>query len=59
MGKQRKPYAKPTVTELTAEEVRRKLLGLVKRGDPNAKELMEKMFPEHFHKNPKHKKKSA
>ena len=59
MGKGRKPYVKPSVTELTAQEVRQKLLRLVKRGDPKAKELLEKMFPEDPHQGPRDKKKSA
>lgn len=59
MGKARKPYATPKVAELTAEQVKEKILRLVKKGDPAAKELLETMFPEAPHKNPKDKKKSA
>ena len=59
MGKERKPYTKPTVTELTAEQIKERILRLVKKGDPAAKELLEAMFPEDPHKNPKRKKKSV
>ena len=59
MGKARKPYAKPTVTELTPEQVKEKLLRLVKKGDPKAKELLEKMFPEDPQEKPNDSKKSA
>ena len=59
MGKERKPYTKPTVTELTAEQIKERILRLVKKGDPAAKELLEAMFSEDPHKNPKRKKKSV
>lgn len=59
MGKERKPYTKPTVTELTAEQIKERILRLVKKGDPAAKELLEAMFPEDPHKNPKRKEKSV
>lgn len=36
MGKAKKPYAKPEVTELTAEQAREKLIRLANRGDPKA-----------------------
>jgi hypothetical protein len=59
MVKPRKPYAKPTITELTPEQVKEKLLRLVKKGDLKAKELLEKMFPEDPQKKPTDKRKSA
>ena len=59
MAKERKPYVKPTVTQLTAEQVKEKHLRLVRKGDPKAKELLEKMLPEDPRTNPKRGKKSA
>ena len=59
MGNERKPYLKPAVTELTAEQVKEKLFRLIKKGDPKAKELLEKMFPKDPHNDPDNKRKSA
>ena len=42
----RRPYEKPTVTQLTPEQATLKLLGAVSDGDEGAKDLLEKMFPE-------------
>jgi len=59
----RKPYEKPTATQLTPEQAKQKLLHLVNRGDPEAKKLLEMMFPEEAQKeaqtDSKTKKKSA
>ena len=46
MGKVRKPYEKPTVTKLTPQQAKQKLLGLVNRGDEEVQKLLELMFPE-------------
>lgn len=42
----RRPYEKPTVTKLTPEQARLKLLGAVSDRDEVAKDLLERMFPE-------------
>jgi hypothetical protein len=42
----RKPYEKPTVTKLTPEEAKLKLIALANRGDEQAKEMLVMMFPE-------------
>jgi hypothetical protein len=46
MGKVRKPYEKPTVTKLTPQQAKQKLLGLVNRGDEELQKRLELMFPE-------------
>jgi hypothetical protein len=43
---QRKPYQKPTATKLSPEEAKLKLLDQACRGDQDAKELLNMMFPE-------------
>jgi hypothetical protein len=50
------PYEKPTVTKLTPEEAKAKLLDAANRGDQGAKDLLEMMSPE---EKTKDKKKSA
>lgn len=57
--KDRKPYGKPTVTKLTPEEAKLKLVHLANRGDEAAKELLEKMFPEEARKFSGSTRKSA
>ncbi len=52
----RKPYEKPTVTKLTPEEAKAKLLEAANKGDRGAKEHLEMMSHE---ENAKDKKKSA
>ncbi|MFZ1141096.1 MAG: hypothetical protein WCF26_20380 [Candidatus Sulfotelmatobacter sp.] len=44
--KRRKPYEKPTVTKLTAEEAKLKLIDHASRGDQGVKDILEMMFPE-------------
>jgi len=44
--KQRKPYQKPTATKLSPEEGKLKLLEHARRGDQEAKDLLNMMFPE-------------
>ena len=58
-AKTKKPYVKPTATELTHEQAKLKLLGHASKGDQGAKELLEMMFPETPRKDSKVKKKSA
>ena len=58
-AKARKPYVKPTATQLTREQAKLKLLGHATVGDQGAKELLEMMFPEGAQKESKAKKKSA
>jgi hypothetical protein len=55
--KTKKPYVKPTVTKLTDEQAKLKLLGLASTGDQGAKDLLE-MLPETPQKDSKGKKKS-
>jgi hypothetical protein len=43
-GKPRKPYQKPTVTKLTPEQSRLKLLGHAVQGHRGAMDLLELMF---------------
>jgi hypothetical protein len=42
--KLRKPYEKPTVTKLTPEEAKFKLIDLASRGSQGAKDLLEMIF---------------
>jgi hypothetical protein len=44
--KRRSPFEKPTVTKMTPEEAKLKLLDLAKKGDNGAKEMLEMMLPE-------------
>jgi hypothetical protein len=39
------PYEKPTVTKLTPEQAKLKLVSLASRGDQGAKDFLDKMFP--------------
>lgn len=58
-GKDRKPYEKPTITKLTPEGAKLKLLDLAQKGDEQAKDMLERMFPEEAKKLSHVKKKSA
>jgi hypothetical protein len=51
--KPRKPYEKPTVTQLTPEHAKLRLLGHASMGNRGAMELLEMMFPEAHPKTPK------
>jgi len=44
--KPRKLYEKPTVTKLTPEEAKFKLIDHASRGDQGSKDMLEMMFPE-------------
>lgn len=44
--KAKKPYVKPTITKLTPEQARLKLLGAASEGDEGAKDLLKLMFPD-------------
>ena len=44
-AKVRNPYEKPTVTKLTPEQAKLKLLGAATEGDEGAKDLLKLMFP--------------
>jgi hypothetical protein len=55
----RKPYEKPTVTQLTPEEAKLKLIDHASRGDKQAREMSVMSFPEEAQKLSKNKKKSA
>jgi hypothetical protein len=52
----RKPYEKPTVTKMNSEEAKRRLVHLVNKGDEDAKEMLQLMFPEEAKKQSKQKK---
>jgi len=58
-GSRRKPYEKPTVTQLTPEEAKLKLIDHASRGDEQAREMLVMTFPEEAQKLSKNKKKSA
>lgn len=58
-AKAKKPYEKPTVTKLTPEQAKLKLLGAASRGDQGAKDLLEMIFREVPPKDFKTEKKSA
>ena len=58
-AKHRKPYEKPIITKLTAEEVKLKLIEHARRGDQRAKETLEMVFPEEATKLSTGKKQSA
>jgi hypothetical protein len=47
----RKPYEKPTVTKLTSEEAKLKLVDHASRGDQGATDMLEMMFPEEAKKS--------
>ena len=55
----RKPYEKPSITKLTAEEVKTKLIDHARRGDRRAKEILQTVFPEARKNISTSKKKSA
>jgi hypothetical protein len=55
----RKPYQKPTATQLSKEDAKRKLIEHARRGDQGAKEMLEMMFPEEAQKLSTDQKKSA
>jgi hypothetical protein len=55
----RKPYEKPTLTQLTPEEAKLKLIDLVSRGDEQAKEMLVMILPDEAEKLSQRKKKSA
>ena len=55
----KKPYVKPTVTKLTDEQAKLKLLGHAIMGDQGAKDLLEEMFRETASRDSSSKRKSA
>jgi hypothetical protein len=57
--KARKPYERPTVTKLTPEQAKLKLLGHASMGNQGAKDLLELMFPDVPSKDSKAEKKGA
>jgi hypothetical protein len=57
--KKRKPYEKPSITKLSPEQAKLKLLERARGGNQAAKELLELMFPEDANKLSHDKKKSA
>jgi len=59
MAKIRKPYEKPSVTKLTPQQAEQKLLGLVNRGDEQAKKLLEMMRRKDAQNDSKDRDKSA
>ena len=61
MGKatHRKPYQPPTVTRLTPEEAKIKLVEHARNGDGEAMELLKLIFPEEAKKLSEAKAKSA
>jgi len=61
MGKatHRKPYQPPTVTRLTREEARIKLVEHARNGDREAMDLLKLIFPEEAKKLSEAKAKSA
>jgi hypothetical protein len=44
MGKLRLPHERPTAVELSPQQAKQELLGLVNRGDKRVKRLLELMF---------------
>lgn len=58
-GRRGKPYEKPTVTKLTREEAKLKLIDHASRGDQGAQDVLEEMFPEEAKKFVNSKKASA
>lgn len=61
MGKDKgpKPYERPTVTKLTSEEAKSKLVEHARNGDREAMDLLEIVFPEEARKLSENRKKSA
>jgi hypothetical protein len=59
IGKQRKPYEKPTAIKIAPEEAKRKLLDHARLGDQEAMRMLEMMFPEEAKKILEDRKKSA
>jgi hypothetical protein len=60
--KKRKPYERPTATQLSPDEAKAKLLRLADQGDQQAKEMLRTMFPDESQEtrdNSKDQKKSA
>jgi hypothetical protein len=57
--KAKKPYNKPTVTKLTTEQAKLKLLGHAVMGDQGAKDLLGMIFPERPTRDSKAMAKSA
>jgi hypothetical protein len=57
--KSRKPYERPTASRLTPEEARVRLLEHARKGDREAMNLLEMMFPEEAKKLTGNTKKSA
>lgn len=58
-NKARKPYEKPTLTPLTPEEAKLKLIDGASRGEQGAKDILEIMFPEEAKKLSTGKERSA
>ena len=58
-GPLRKPYEKPTVTKLTREEAKQKLIDHASRGDQCAQDILEAIFPEEAERVSNSKKTSA
>jgi hypothetical protein len=57
--KKRKPYKKPTVTQLNPEEAKAKLRRLADKGDEQAKEMLRLMEKSKEKRDPDEQKKSA
>ena len=57
--KSRKPYERPTATSLTPEEAKVKLLEHARKGDREAMNLLQMMFPEEAKRLIENTKKSA
>ena len=55
----RRPYEKPTLTQLTPEEAKLKLIDFASHGDEQAKQMLVMMFPEEAKKLSESKKKPA
>ena len=55
----RKPYEKPTVTKLTPEQAKPKLLAHAMKGDEGARELLELIFPNAPSKDSANSKKAS
>ena len=57
--KRRKPYERPTATRLTLDQAKIKLVEHARKGDQEAMDLLERMFPEEARKLFENRKKSA
>ena len=57
--KKRKPYRKPTVTQLNPEEAKAKLRRLADQGDEQAKEMLRSVEKSTEKRDPGDRKKSA